>query len=159
MMPDQPPEHANTMDTISQLRETLHTEIPLTRAIGIDVVDYSGECLTLTAPLQPNTNHKDTAFGGSLYSVAVLAGWGLIHLKLKQLAVPAHIVIQHSKVDYICPVTDDISAVCCFESQPQIDRFLRTYESKGRARIELNAIIRQGEMDAVLFHGRYVIHR
>ena len=147
------------MDIREQLRDTLHSEIPLTRAIGIDVDNYSGDCLTLRAPLQPNTNHKDTAFGGSLYSVAVLSGWGLIHLKLKELDRPAHIVIQHSKVDYIRPVTDDITSVCCFESEQQVQRCLKMYASKGRARIDLHAIIRQGEDDAVLFFGRYVIHR
>ena len=62
------------MDQLNQLRNVLHEEIPLTKAMGVEVNSYDGHCLVLSAPLDPNTNHKDTAFGGSLYSLAVLAG-------------------------------------------------------------------------------------
>ena len=68
---------------MKELENVLHSEIPLTREIGIEVVDYTGDSLTLKAPLEKNINHKCTAFGGSLYSVSVLSGWGLIHLLMK----------------------------------------------------------------------------
>jgi len=147
------------LDEITELREVLHREIPLTRAMGLEVDSYDGNCLVLAAPLLPNTNHKDTAFGGSLYSLAVLAGWGLLHLKLKQREVPAHIVIRHSQIDYIRPVTDDIKAMCCFQSDQQVDALINAYLKKNLAGIRLNAIIKQGGNDAVFFSGKYAIHK
>ena len=147
------------MEELIQLRDVLHEEIPLTRAMGVEVVASQDNCLTLTAPLSPNTNHKSTAFGGSLYSLAVLTGWGLLHLKLKQHDVAAHIVIRQSHIDYIRPVTDDITAICCLESEQQLDRMLHTYNKKHIAAIRLNAMIRQGDAHAVLFSGKYVIHK
>ena len=89
------------MDELTQLRDVLHKEIPLTRAMGVEVESYDGSCLVLAAPLAPNINHKSTAFGGSLYSLAVLTGWGLLHLQLKQRDVLAHIIIRQSHIDYI----------------------------------------------------------
>jgi thioesterase domain-containing protein len=67
----------------SELQKILYSEIPLTKAIGIEVCEFTGLSLTLKAPLEKNINHKCTAFGGSLYSVAVLSGWGLIYLLFK----------------------------------------------------------------------------
>ena len=81
---------------IRKLQELLNSEIPLTNAIGIKVVDYNDCGLTLSAPLKNNINHKCTAFGGSLYSVSVLSGWGLIYLLLNKYNLKGHIVIQES---------------------------------------------------------------
>lgn len=147
------------MDELTRLRELLYREIPLTRAMGVEVDSYDGNCLVLAAPLLPNTNHKDSAFGGSLYSLAVLSGWGLLQLKLQQRDVPAHIVIRHSQIDYIRPVSDDIKAMCCFQSEQQVDTLINTYQKKNLAGIRLNAIIKQGGNDAVFFSGKYAIHR
>ena len=59
--------------------------------MGIRVAAYDGTSLKLTAPLAPNINHKSTAFGGSLYSLAVLCGWGIVHLKLAEAALHKHL--------------------------------------------------------------------
>ena len=147
------------MDELKRLRDVLHEEIPLTRAMGVEVDSYDGNCLVLAAPLDLNTNHKSTAFGGSLYSLAVLTGWGLLYLKLQQRDVGAHIVIRQSHIDYIRPVTQDMRALCCFESEQQVNTLLRNYHSKNMAAVRLTAMIRQDEHEAVLFSGKYVIHK
>ena len=79
---------------IKELQKVLHLEIQLTRAIGIEVVEYGENGLTLYAPLDNNINHKSTAFGGSLYSVSVLTGWGLLYLLLIKYGLSGQIVIQ-----------------------------------------------------------------
>jgi thioesterase domain-containing protein len=146
------------MDELTLLRQVLHEEIPLTRTMGLQVLAYDGDSLELGAPLTPNTNHKNTAFGGSLYSMAVLTGWGLLYLKLKQLDLFAHIVIQQSEMDYLRPVTGDIKTRCSFQSPQQVDLLVKTFGKRQRARIQLETLIKQDEDDAVLFRGRYVIH-
>ena len=85
-------------DWVARLQSTLHTEIPLTQTMGIKVIAYGDRQLTLKAPLQPNINHKSTAFGGSLYSIAVLSGWGLLFLLLQEQELSGQIVIARSEV-------------------------------------------------------------
>jgi len=78
--------------------------IPLTRAMQIALRDYNGETLTLAAPLAPNVNDKGCAFGGSLSSLATLAGWGVVALKLAELGLSAEIYVQDSTIRYLAPV-------------------------------------------------------
>lgn len=143
----------------AELENILHREIPLTRSIGIRVMHAAIESVSLSAPLHPNINHKHTAFGGSLYSVAVLAGWSLIYLLLREHGIAAHIVIQESRVSYSRPVTDVIIATCKRAPGTEIERFLKTFARNGKARLGLTSIIQQHGQDAVCFEGQYVIHR
>jgi len=141
-----------------QLETVLHEEIPLTRHIGIMVDSYDGHKLCLRAPLENNTNHKSTAFGGSLYSIAVLCGWGLLYLKMQECELAGHIVIQESQARYDLPVSSDIVAETAFDSEAQLDKFIRTFERKGRARVQLGILVRQGAEIAFRLDGRYVVH-
>jgi thioesterase domain-containing protein len=143
----------------SELQRILHSEIPLAKAIGVEVCEFTGLSLTLKAPLEKNINHKCTAFGGSLYSVAVLSGWGLIYLLLKQHDVSGHIVIQESNTKFLKPVVSDITAKCSFESTEQYEKFIAMYTRKGKARIQLESRIMCNADSSVIFKGSYVVHR
>lgn len=141
----------------ARLQQTLHHEIPLTREMGITVVSYSGTELILAAPLKPNINHKATAFGGSLYSLAVLCGWGMLHLKLAEAKLHRHIVIQDADIRYLLPVAEDMQAECEMNEE-ELQRFLATLKKHGRARLALKVVIRHERKPAVEFSGRYVVH-
>jgi thioesterase domain-containing protein len=145
------------MNPAQRLEALLHEEIPLTRAMGIRAAGYDGHCLRLSAPLAPNINHKSTAFGGSLYSLAVACGWGLIHLKLAEAALRKHIVIQESSIRYLHPVSGELQAACCVEGSA-LERFLRALHRHDRARLELDVTIMHEGRPAVEFAGRYVVH-
>jgi thioesterase domain-containing protein len=139
------------------LEQILHTEIPISRAMGICVAGYDGTNLKLDAPLAPNTNHKRTAFGGSLYSLAVLCGWCLLHLRLAEVKLHKHIVIQESRIRHLHPVEHDLHAECRL-NDAAFRHFLLTLKKHGRARISLDVIINQDNRPAVEFSGRYVVH-
>lgn len=143
---------------IDELQKVLHSEIPLTKAIGIEVVEYNDRGLTLRAPLESNINHKCTAFGGSLYSVCVLSGWSLIYLLLREHGLSGHVVIQKSRTEFLKPVASDIVASCAFDSAEQCERLLRTYKRKGLARIRLQSCVVCNDQASVLFEGAYVVH-
>ncbi len=142
----------------SQLSQLLHDEIPLTKQMGIEVIECESNRVTLKAPLDPNINHKCTAFGGSLYSVAVLSGWTLIYTQLRKHQLSGHIVIQHSEVDYIIPVDGDIKACCEINDSVAFDRFIKTLKRRKMARITLSTSIQFNNRDAVTFKGIYVVH-
>ena len=80
------------MDALRRLQAILHTEIPISKEIGITMGTYDNGCLVLHAPLAPNINHKDTAFAGSLNAIATLAGWSLVWLLLDEASLRGKIV-------------------------------------------------------------------
>lgn len=71
-------------DHCQALERRLHHDIPLTRAMQLQVLSWQAHELRLRLPLQANSNHHHSMFGGSLYSAAVLAGWGWLHLRLQE---------------------------------------------------------------------------
>lgn len=149
-----------SMSDAAALEQVLHRDIPLTRDMGLSVLSWVAHDLRLQLPLEANVNHKSTMFGGSLYCGAVLAGWGWLHLRLREARVEGgHIVIQQGQIDYPLPVTGVAVAVCEAVDEKVWQRFIRTYERHGRARIELHTYVLNGEQRAVAFVGQYVLHR
>lgn len=151
------------MSTDSQhLESVLHGDIPLTREMGVEVLDWQGQRLRLRLPLEANVNHKSTMFGGSLYCAAVLAGWGWLHLRLRELGVEdGHIVIQEGQISYPLPVTGPAIAECAPPEDKTWERFIATYQRRGRARLTLRTqVFNAGSAEpAVNFSGQYVLHR
>jgi thioesterase domain-containing protein len=144
------------------LESVLHHDIPLTRDMGLRVLDWREQQLSLYLPLDSNVNHKSTMFGGSLYCGAVLAGWGWLHLRLKEEGITdGHIVIQEGQISYPLPVTGDATAICPAPDERVWKKFLAMYRRYGRARLVLQTrIVNVGsEVDAVTFSGQYVLHR
>ena len=144
------------------LESILHHDIPLTREMGLKVLDWQHDQLQLHLPLQANINHKSTMFGGSLYCGAVLAGWGWLHLKLREAGIEdGHIVIQEGQISYPLPVTHDATAICAAPEEKVWKRFIATYKRYSRARLALDTwIVNEGSDErAVAFTGQYVLHR
>ncbi|WP_332765643.1 YiiD C-terminal domain-containing protein [Pseudomonas koreensis] len=144
------------------LQSVLHHDIPLTAEMGLTVLEWREQQLSLHLPLAPNVNHKSTMFGGSLYCGAVLAGWGWLHLRLKEEGITdGHIVIQEGQISYPLPVTGDATAICPAPEAKVWKKFLAMYQRYGRARLTLDTrIVNQGsEEHAVTFTGQYVLHR
>ncbi|MDT5270959.1 MAG: hypothetical protein QOH49_3145 [Acidobacteriota bacterium] len=145
------------MNPERQIEELFYSKIPITRALGVRVEGYDGRRLMLTAPLRENVNHLGTAFGGSLNALAVLSGYGLLWLELRE--TECHIVIHDSSISYERPVRGDIRAVCERPDEETLAAFKRTFDQKGRARISLSATIEDAGVTAVRFRGTFVAMR
>ena len=143
---------------LQKLQVTLLQEIPITQYLGILVESYNDQQLVLRAPLAQNTNHKGTAFAGSLNALLTLAGWGQLWLILKERNIPGEIVIQDSSSSYLLPIHNDFHAICHKPSPEQITRLENTLKKHGKARLELHAEIHDDQKLAVSFKGRYVVH-
>jgi len=144
------------MRTTDTLNRFLQEHIPLTGAMQLQASAYDGQTLHLTAPLAPNVNDKGTAFGGSLYNIAVLCGWSLLRLKLNEAGLnKKSIVIQEAHTRYLLPVTGELRASCTLTSDV-LTEFLHPLQNKGRARITLTVTIHQQDKTAVEFTGNYV---
>lgn len=144
------------------LESVLHHDIPLTREMDMGVIDWAQQRLRLRLPLAPNVNHKSTMFGGSLYCGAVLAGWGWLHLRLREAGIDdGHIVIQEGQISYPLPVTGVAVARCAAPDEKTWERFIAMYQRRGRARLTLETTVSNAGRDepAVKFSGQYVLHR
>ena len=144
---------------LQSLETLLHSEIPITRAMGVRVAGWRENTLELSAPLDANINHKDTAFGGSINSLMTLAGWGVLSLLLRRRGLAAKVVIQSSSTEYHSPIVGDFTARCRAPEAEALERLVRTLQRRGRARIGLRAEVVQGEILAASFEGRFVVGR
>jgi thioesterase domain-containing protein len=138
------------------LQTYLAENIPITTAMGIKVVIASPARVLLECPLEPNRNHRGTGFGGSIASIATLAGWAWIWVMMRERTVPPNIVISKSSIEYTHPVQASFSAELRPPSDAQIRSFIDSFDRRGSARIELKVdVLCQGE-EAALFTGVFV---
>lgn len=140
----------------SEMTAYLHAEIPLTRAMGMTAASWDGRTVTLTAPLAPNENHADTAFGGSIASMGIMAGYCLVYLMLKERGISNRLLIQKSAVEFLRPIDAELTATACVPEEPALTEFLEMLKRKRRARLTLNTQVLCRHMLAASHTGLYV---
>lgn len=135
------------------LQHRIVSEFALARHIGIVVESADERGVVLYAPLAPNANYKGTAFGGSLFSVAVLAGWAWVTRHLAVTDLPADAVIQESTMRYLAPVEGALRAAVLTPSAAQVDKFRKMIGRAGRGRISVTVQIHYDDTLAAVFDG------
>lgn len=151
------------MAQLARFQKRINEVIPLTRALGVELHRYDGRRLVVTAPLALNHNHQGTGFGGSIYSVAVVAAWGLVELLLEDAGIEGRVVIQSGGVDYHNPVDDNFHAICELPPAADVERFLRGLGRRGKGRLELTSRVFCGPVESpqavpvATFGGRFVV--
>jgi thioesterase domain-containing protein len=96
--------------TPAELQDYLRTRIPLAKSMGVEVLSLGDEGVELFAPLAPNTNHRDTVFGGSASAVAILAAWSALHVRMRAAGLDGRIVIHSNTMHYERPIVADFTA-------------------------------------------------
>jgi len=147
------------MSATSDLKTYLHTHIPLSAAMQVAVVSATPEAVTLSAPLAPNINHRSTAFGGSVSTLAILSAWSLVNLRLKAEGLQTRLVIQSNRMDYDAPIDGDFTAAAVLADAAAWPLFLKMLQRKGRARIVVQSVVRCGEAVGGRFEGEFVAFR
>ena len=133
------------------MKEYLYENIPIAKALGVEYETATTDKVVIRAPLSNNINHKKTVFGGSLHAIATLSCWSLLYCSVKD----HEIVITESNIRYLAPVTSDFTATCKKPPQDAWNRFLKTLKKRGKARIDLESTIYQGDTLAVSFSGTF----
>ena len=142
---------------LREIENFLHEQIPITRAMGVQVAACDESEFIVTAPLEVNHNHLGTAFGGSLSAIATLAGYGLLWFQLGDRN--AHIVIKNSRIHYHRPVRGRIRAICKSPDSATLSAFRKCFHQKGKARVDLKVTIEEDGQVCVEFEGVYVAMR
>jgi len=137
------------------LQQLIDREIMLAKPMGIIVEAADETAVVLRAPLAPNANHKGTAFGGSLYSIAVLTGWAWITRFLATRKLDAEAVIQESSMRFLAPVRGEMRSSIEIPGEADIDKFQRMLLRAARGRIRLQVNVHAGATLATVFDGLF----
>ena len=132
--------------------------MPPVAALQPRILCWRDGVLRLGAPLAPNINDKDCAFGGSLTSLMTIAGWGLVYLALAEAGLEADIYVADSRVRYLKPVFEDLVVEAGLdiagEDARDLPGALRTH-GRASVRVEARTVLADGASAAVL-GARYV---
>lgn len=128
------------MDPIDKVRSKLQTQVPLVQHMGVELVSYSPGHVVVEAPLEPNLNTHGTAFGGSLYCVATMCGWSLVHLTLLDAGFEPSVWVTGAEVTYSKPVKGPIRAVAQIDETARA-HWVECYRQNNRVRADLEVEI------------------
>ena len=142
---------------VEYLQRRIQDEFPLARHIGVEVELATDERLVLSAPFAPNANHNGTAFGGSQFCVAVLAGWAWATRYLAARQVAADAVIQESSIRYLAPACGALRAILQPPVPETVEKFRRMLRRAGRGRIRLNVDVYDGASLVTQFRGVFAV--
>ncbi|WP_341913351.1 YiiD C-terminal domain-containing protein [Ferrovibrio terrae] len=148
-----------TAESAPALEAYLHNHIPLSAAMQVSVISASFEAVTLGAPLAPNINHRSTAFGGSVSTLAILSAWSLVNLRLNAEGLRTRLVIQSNHMDYDAPIESDFTATATLADPAAWPLFIKMLRRKGRARIVAQSVVQCGEILGGRFEGEFVAFR
>ncbi|HEY9030499.1 MAG TPA: YiiD C-terminal domain-containing protein [Kangiella sp.] len=135
----------------AELQQLLYKEIPITQALQIKVDNLTSNSIQVSAPFEANKNIHNTAFAGSIYTTATLAGWSLVTHLVQQRQRLGSVVLASATIRYSKPINGDIVASCKIADPDIIDHFLKRFDSRGRGRLSLEIdVIEAGESKATM---------
>lgn len=141
---------------LGELEAYLHRQIPLSAAMQVSVRSATMDSVVLGAPLEPNINHKSTAFGGSVSALGILAAWSLLHLRLVDAGLACEVVIQSNQMDYDRPITGSFTARSSLADSAAWPGFLKMLTRKKLARIEVQSALIYEEAVVGRLGGKFV---
>ena len=134
----------------------LHDHIPISGYMGAHVVEANEDRVCISFPLEPNINHRQTAFGGSIASAATLSAWSLVWVRLRDDVPRPRLVIQANSMTYSRPVEREFIA----STEPIDDgdwhRFLESLNRRGRGRIDVSSVVSVDGMECGRFLGTFI---
>lgn len=136
------------------LQNIWHQQIPITQLMGIKVFQYTGDTFETRAALNPNMNLHGTMFAGSIYSLATLTGWGLVHLMMKEEDIDGAIVLADADVHYHKPVTELPRAIAHFDN---IEGDFEPLKKGKKARVIVQVDVLDTDTAVAKFVGQYVV--
>ncbi|HVL02551.1 MAG TPA: YiiD C-terminal domain-containing protein [Dongiaceae bacterium] len=132
------------------IRHKLRSQVPLIAHMGVDIISWGGRTVVVEAPLAPNLNTHGTAFGGSLYNVAAMTGWSAVHLTLMDAGHTPSVWVVKGEIEYKTPVRGTLRGIATISEDDRL-HLISGYENKGRVKVGIDVVIREGDQDAVLF--------
>jgi thioesterase domain-containing protein len=118
------------------LQNKIRNAIPVSEAMQFSIAELSSDSILVQAPLAPNVNIHGTGFAGSIYSIAVLAGWGLSTHIMGVLGMAGDLVVSKAEIRYRVPVTGMIECRAV-ASEAERKEFQDSFNNTGKGRLSL----------------------
>lgn len=145
---------------IKKLETLIHTKIPMTKLMKLQLKEINEEYLQTTAPLDININDKGTAFGGSINSLATISGWCLCNLLFnKSFDENINILIIKNESSFLAHITKDLTCTVELPNKNEIEVMLNKLQTKGKGSIKLHVKILEDEKLCFSFKGVYVVKK
>lgn len=148
----------NYAEKAKNLEAFLMKHLPLARAAQVSIDSYDGETLKVSAPLSENINDKGTAFGGSLYNLCVIAGWGMTQLKAEALGLEGNIVVAKGEINYLRPLRGRLVATAFTPDAEALEKAEHHHAGLGKSVFHINVTV-PDELGktCVKFSGKYAV--
>ena len=137
--------------------EYLHSNIPVTSAMGFRVNNFSKKEVKIGASINKNINHEGTAFGGTVASLLTVTAFARVLIIMEEIDANAHIVIQNSSINYLLPLAEDFEASSPEINESAIEKFARMYLKHRKSRIAVYSCIEINNNIAAELNGEFVV--
>ena len=113
-------------------------EIPMSKQMGFRVTRIFEDGADCFLPLESNSNHLGTQFGGSLYSAGALSSYTALLGLVSRLGLATNnIVITEGHIEYFSPGTGDVELQARLPLGNERKEFEEKLKTNGRARMKL----------------------
>ena len=141
-----------------QIVQILESKISLFKHLGLHLVSIDGCKAHFRADLSQNLNHKNNAFGGSIYAVAVMTAYSLVLAALKKHDFTTEdIVIAKADIRYLRPIASDFDAICEFQTQYDLEEFIENLREQKKVKQEFTVRVLVGEDLCAELIGLFVV--
>lgn len=141
----------------AEAQKYIETEIPMTKIMGMEIVELTRESVRIAMPHAPNVNHQGSAFGGSIDSLFFVTSWAYVQLLIENFDPHPRIVGRRGRSTFHKPVKSDFEAKVIIPENSIVETFLKDLTHKGKGRITAKAIVEyEGEI-AAEFEGDFVV--
>lgn len=120
------------------LQHLLYKDIPLTKDMGLELIEFKGNEIKAIAPLSKNINDKGSVFGGSSSALMIITAWSLIKLNCDEYDIVADIVIHKNNTVWHKASYEDLLINAKFTKDYDFNEVKSAIASKRHQRIECN---------------------
>jgi thioesterase domain-containing protein len=143
------------------MQKLIEHHIPITKSMGFKVYKIENFTAELSAPLQPNHNHKNTVFGGSLYAACAAACYAVLYnLQIEEKLDSFDLLLATGNSRYLKPVTEDFKVRATINTS-EWSILLSKLVKKGAGKITVNATVFTDSDPTILceFQGVFVLKK
>lgn len=131
--------------SVTEVAKIIQREIPITKAMGISFESFAESNCLISVPLEPNHNHKGTAFGGSLYSASTAACYGILYyLQVQNNLTNYDLLLGSGEIKYLKPVTTNFK-VRGHLDENEWQKLILKLDRQGFGKIEIKAHVFIGD--------------
>lgn len=141
-------------EMLQYVRHKLGDGVPLVGHMQLDVVSWRPGQVIVEAPLRPNLNTHGTAFGGSLYCIASMAGWAITHLTLMEAGFMPSVWIVKGEINYMRPVRGPLRATALLSEEARTG-LVEQFKTRGKAKTTVEIHVQEEGQDCVLLTAIY----